>query len=84
LQTDKLFRPIDRVGNQDVVKSRGDHHLGLADFGARNARRARVYLESRNLRHLVGLRMRSKSNAGVAGALGHFGDVVLDNVKVYH
>ena len=82
LKSGKLLLSVDWIGNQDVVKSSGHHHFGFADFGAREARRTCLHLESRDLGHLVGLCVRPQSNTGVASALGHFGNVVFHHVEI--
>jgi hypothetical protein len=80
LKSSKFFGSIDWVSDQDVVETRRHHDLGLANLGTRDSRGAGIDLKPGDLRHLVGLGVGPKANAGVATSLGHLSDIDFDAI----
>ena len=73
----RLRRVVDpqRIGDEDVLDTVVDEHLGLTDGRDGQADRARLELQQADLRRLVGLGVRPKRDPGGRSALGDAGDV---------
>jgi len=72
----------DRIGDEDVVDPAGRHHLGLADCPDGDTRGSSIELHPGQGHALVGLDVRTESDAAIARSTGESLDVSCDDVEI--
>ena len=77
-----FIRADQLIGDKNVGYAALGHDLGLAELGTGDAARARLHLQGGEVRHAVGLDMRTQLQPQRVGAPLHHGDVVLCPVEI--
>ena len=81
-QTVGLGGPDQRIGDQDIIQPRIDHHFGFTELLASDAPCPQFHLAMREGRNLMGLDMGAQIQT-MAVAIGlHLLEIVLDDLQV--